>query len=164
MLRSIAPSGSPGGKASVGHNINAEDTYPKKCRIRHFLGFDFRRIRSRRGVWRAYYTPKLKKRTALLRKLRAVFRRYQSQPVDRVVQLINPILSGWVNYFAVGDSSECFEFIKDWVEKKVRRHMMRARKRKGFGWKRWSRSWLYEGLRLFNGYKVRRPARKAVPA
>ena len=129
-----------------------------------FLGFDFRRIRSRRGVWRAHYTPKLKKRTALLRKLKAVFRRYQSQPVDRVVQLINPILSGWVNYFAVGDSSECFEFIKDWVEKKVRRHMMRARKRKGFGWKRWSRGCLYEGLRLFNGYKVRRSARKAVPA
>jgi len=129
-----------------------------------FLGFDFRRIRSRRGVWRAHYTPKLKKRTALLRKLKDVFRRYQSQPVDRVVQLINPILSGWVNYFAVGDSSECFEFIKDWVEKKVRRHMMRARKRKGFGWKRWSRGCLYEGLRLFNGYKVRRSARKAVPA
>jgi RNA-directed DNA polymerase len=129
-----------------------------------FLGFDFRRIRSRRGVWRAHYTPKLKKRTALLRKLKAVFRRYQSQPIDRVVQLINPILSGWVNYFAVGDSGECFEFIKDWVEKKVRRHMMRARKRKGFGWKRWSRGWLYEGLRLFNGYKVRRSARKAVPA
>ena len=80
------------------------------------------------------------------------------------MQLINPILSGWVNYFAVGDSGKCFEFIKDWVEKKVRRHMMRARKRKGFGWKRWSRGWLYEGLRLFNGYKVRRPARKAVPA
>ena len=49
-----------------------------------FLGFDFRRIRSRRGVWRANYTPKLKKRTALLRKLKDVFRRYQSQPVDRV--------------------------------------------------------------------------------
>ena len=33
-----------------------------------FLGFDFRRIRSRRGAWRAHYTPRLKKRTALLRK------------------------------------------------------------------------------------------------
>ena len=86
-----------------------------------FLGFDFRRIRSRRGVWRAHYTPKLKKRTALLRKLKDVFRRYQSQPVDRVVQSINPVLRGWVNYFAVGHSSACFSFIKDWVEKKVRR-------------------------------------------
>jgi RNA-directed DNA polymerase len=59
-----------------------------------FLGFDFRRIRSQRGAWRANYTPKLKKRTALLRKLKDVFRRYQSQPVDRVVQLINPMLRG----------------------------------------------------------------------
>ena len=75
------------------------------------MGLQLIAIRSRRDLWRAYYTPKLKKRTALLRKLKVVFRRYQSQPVDRVVQLINPILSGWVNYFAVGDSGECFTFI-----------------------------------------------------
>jgi RNA-directed DNA polymerase len=73
-----------------------------------FLGFDFRRIRSGRGVWRAQFTPKLKKRTALLRKLKEIFRRYRSQPIDRVIQLINPVLRGWVNYFAVGHSSECF--------------------------------------------------------
>ena len=53
---------------------------------------------SERGVWRANVTPKLKKRTALLRKLKDVFRRYQSQPVDRVITLINPVLRGWVNY------------------------------------------------------------------
>jgi RNA-directed DNA polymerase len=124
-----------------------------------FLGFDFRRLRSvKRHVWRAHYTPKLKKRTALLRKLKGVFRRYQSQPVDRVVELINPVLRGWVNYFAVGHSSECFSFIKDWVEKKIRRHMGRSRNRRGFGWKKWSRRWLYEDLKLFNGYRVRRTA------
>jgi hypothetical protein len=27
-----------------------------------------------------------------------------------------------VAYFAVGNSSECFGFIKDWVEKKIRPH------------------------------------------
>jgi RNA-directed DNA polymerase len=131
-----------------------------------FLGFDFRRIRSiKNQVWRAHYTPKLKKRTALLRKLKDVFRRYQSQPIDRVVQLVNPILQGWVNYFAVGHSSECFSFIKDWVEKKVRRHLGRSRNRRGFGWERWSRRWLYDELKLFNGYRVRQgPPRKALPA
>src|SRR4030081_1576601 len=66
-----------------------------------FLGFDFRRIRSQRGAWRVNCTPKLKKRTALLRKLKAIFRRHRSQPVDRVINLINPVLRGWVNYFAV---------------------------------------------------------------
>jgi RNA-directed DNA polymerase len=121
-----------------------------------FLGFEFRRILSRRGVWRPHYTPKLKKRTALLGKLRDMFRRYASQPVGRVIELINPILRGWVNYFAVGHSSRCFSFVKDWVEKKIRRHLMRARKRKGFGWQRWSRRWLYDELGLYNHYRVRR--------
>jgi len=80
--------------------------------------------------------PSLKKRTALLRKLKDVFRRYQSHPWIGSLKLINPMLRGWVAYFAVGNSSECFGFVKDWVEKKIRRHMARARNRKGFGWKR----------------------------
>ena len=129
-----------------------------------FLGFEFRRILSRKGVWRPNYAPKLKKRTALLAKLRDVFRRFASQPVGRVIEVINPMLRGWVNYFAVGHASECFSFIKNWVEKKIRRHLMRAGKRKGFGWKRWSREWLYGELGLFNLYRVRRPEPKAQPA
>ncbi len=124
-----------------------------------FLGFEYRRIRSRKGKWRAHYVPKLKKRTALLRKLKGIFRRGVSQPVGRVIELINPILRGWVHYFAVGDSSRCFSYIKLWVEKKVRRHLMRARGRKGFGWKRWSTQWLYDTLGLFNGYRVVRAIR-----
>ena len=128
-----------------------------------FLGFDFRRVKSRRGAWRPWYTPMRKKRTALLGKLKEIFRRYESQPVERVVDLINPILRGWVRYFAVGDSHRCFGFLKDWVEKKVRRHLMRARNRKGFGWQRWSRRWLYDTLKLFNNYRVSRPQPKALP-
>jgi len=96
--------------------------------------------------------------------MREVFRRFRSQPVGRVIELINPILRGWVNYFAVGHSSRCFSFIQDWVEKKVRRHMMRSCKRHGFGWKRWSRQWLYMNLGLFNGYRVRSRAPTALPA
>jgi len=131
-----------------------------------FLGFDFRRVRTHSGKWRAHYAPQMKKRTALLRRLRDIFRRYQSQPIDRVIHLINPILRGWVTYFAIGDSSRCFGYVQDWVEKKIRRHLMRARKRKGFGWKRWSRRWLYDTLGLFGRYRVHRPKQlrlKALP-
>jgi hypothetical protein len=32
----------------------------------------------------------------------------------------------------------------------VRRHLMRARNRQGFGWQRWSKRWLYDKLGLFN--------------
>jgi RNA-directed DNA polymerase len=121
-----------------------------------FLGFEFRRVRSLRGRWRPHYMPQLRKRTALVRKLKEIFRRFQSQPIGRVIELINPILRGWVHYFAVGHSSRCFSFLRDWVEKKVRRHLMRARKLRGFGWKRWNRRWLYQGLGLYDQYRVQR--------
>ena len=90
-----------------------------------FLGFEYRRILSRNGVWRPYYAPKLKKRTALFAKLREVFRRNVSQPVGKVIDEINPILRGWANYFRVGHSNRCFSMVKHWVEKKIRRHLMR---------------------------------------
>ena len=130
-----------------------------------FLGFEFRRILSRNQKWRPHFAPKLKKRTALFAKLREIFRRYSSQPVGGVIELINPILRGWVNYFAVGHSSRCFSMVKDWVEKKARRHLMRARKRRGFGCKRWSSEWLYGTLGLFNEYRVLRvaPPAKVLP-
>jgi RNA-directed DNA polymerase len=119
-----------------------------------FLGFEFRQVRSRKGKWRPHFVPKMKKRTALLRKLKAIFQRFVSQPVSRVIEEINPILRGWVTYFAIGHSTRCFSYIKQWVEKKIRRHLMRARGRKGFGWKRWSTKWLYDKLGIFNGYRV----------
>ncbi len=128
-----------------------------------FLGFDFRRVRSLQGAWRPQYTPKRKKRTALLREIKEVFRRYRSQPVARVIEIINPMLRGWVNYFAIGHSGRCFRYVKDLVAKKVRRHMMQARGRKGFGWKRWSTQWLYQTLGLFNDYRIRYIRPKARP-
>ncbi len=119
-----------------------------------FLGFEFRRIRSRRGRWMPLYVPKGKKRTALLRKLKKIFRSFRSQPVGEWMATINPILRGWVKYFAVGHSSCCFSSIQSWVEKKIRRHLGRARQRQGFGWKRWSRAWLHQTLGLFSEYRV----------
>src|SRR6516162_9221621 len=109
------------------------DSFPAfLCLLGFFTCDSFVFLQALRGAMRPHYTPKLKKRTALLRGLKEVFRRYRSQPIDRVINLINPMLRGWVNYFAVGHSSECFSYIKDWVEKKVRRHLAHARKRKGF--------------------------------
>ena len=131
-----------------------------------FLGFEFRRVRTRSGRWMPLRMPQGKKRTVLLRKLKAVFRRFRSQPLNRLIDAINPILRGWVNYFAFGHSSRCFAFIRNHVEKKIRRHLAKARMRQGFGWKRWRRRWLYEELGLFDQYRVRylRSSPTAAPA
>ncbi len=129
-----------------------------------FLGFDIRRVRNRFGRPVPWTTPKMKKRTELLANLKEVFRSLRSQPVQRVIETINPKLRGWVDYFAHGNASRCFSYVQDWVEKKVRRHLARNSKRTGFGWKRWSRRWLYRNLGLFAAYRENHgPRQKALP-
>jgi RNA-directed DNA polymerase len=129
-----------------------------------FLGFECRLLPGVSGKQRVRVTPKQKKRVALFAKLREVFRRQVSHPVRGVIDEINPILRGWVTYFRIGNSSRCFGMVRDWVGKKIRRHLMRSRQRDGMGWKRWSRQWIYGSLGLFNDYRLRRPAlRKAMP-
>ena len=124
-----------------------------------FLGFVFRRNINSKGIGWPYYQPCMSSRTKLLRKLKEIFRRHNSQPISRVINLINPILRGWVNYFRIGHSSKYFGYVKDWVQKKIRRFLMRARKRTGFGWKRWSREWI-NTLGAFNAYYVYRPRKE----
>ena len=125
-----------------------------------FLGFDFRRVLSRWGRWRPLYTPQRKKCTALLRRLRDIFHRYRAQPVREVVHRINPILRGWVRYFAIGQSSRCFSYVCTWVDMKIQRHWLRTRQRPGFGWRRWRWLRLSRAVGVFLDYDVRpyRPA------
>ena len=145
--------------AKIQVTVNEEKTHVvdlSKGESFGFLGFEFRRIRSRSGKWMPLRTPLPKARLSLLRRLKELFRRSRSQPTGGLIKMLNPILRGWVQYFAIGHSSRCFSFVRDWVEKKIRRHLNRARLRPGFGWKRWSRQWIYNGLGLFNDYAVRR--------
>lgn len=76
-----------------------------------FLGFEFRRLRSQRGRWMPLHTPRAKKQTALLRKLKLTIRSYRSQPVKELIEQINPILRCCVNYFAQGHSNRCFSYV-----------------------------------------------------
>lgn len=148
-------------------SVNEEKTKTanlKRGETFSFLGFDFRKKITRQGKWRVQTTPQMKTRTGLLQKLKKVFSNYKSQPIRRVIQIINPILRGWVNYFRIGNSSRSFSYVKQWVEKKTRRNMMQARKAKGFGWKRWSSECIYETLGLYSDYRIRYYVPKALPA
>jgi len=71
------------------------------------------------------------------------------------VQVINPMLVVG-ELLCVGHSSAASASSKTGVEKKVRRHMLRARKRKGFGWTG-GVALLYETLKLFQQLSGSRP-------
>jgi RNA-directed DNA polymerase len=128
-----------------------------------FLGFTFSRRRSGRGTWWVFFSPQTAKRTALLGKLKGIFKCHRSQPVKQVIEKINPILRGWVAYFRIGNATKCFRYVSIWVEKKIHRHLSRSRKRRAVGWWQWSTKRLREELGLFADYRIRRyqPQRKA---
>ena len=120
-----------------------------------FLGFRLRQVMSHNGRWRPDMRPTMKSRKKLTEEISAACKRSKSQHVGKLVAEINPVVRGWVNYFRIGNSGRCFGYVREWVEKKVRRHMMRARQKKGFGWNRWSSDWIHGQLGLFNDYVVR---------
>lgn len=126
-----------------------------------FLGFEFRRLRTKTGKWRVNYQPKMQARTKVIEAIRDVFQRHESQPLTRVRDLINPILRGWVQYFKIGNSSKVFGYIKDWLTRKIRRHLMKAKGKQGFGWKQWSTKGLYAVYNIYSDFKV--SPRKVVP-
>jgi RNA-directed DNA polymerase len=128
-----------------------------------FLGFEFKTVRTKNGKYRAQYKPDQKARNELIAKLKVLFRKYRSQPIKWVIEEINPILRGWVNYFRIGNSKETFAYIKMWVDKKIRRHLMRAKKKRGFGWKRWSKKEIVKITGVYYDYRIRYLRQKALP-
>lgn len=48
-----------------------------------------------------------------------------------------------------------------WLTKKIRRHLMRAKGKQGFGWKQWSTKGLYAKYNIYSNFKV--SPRKFVP-
>ena len=120
-----------------------------------FLGFDYRYRKTRQGKDGILRTPRRQARIKLQQKIKATFKAKRGRPLKEVVEIINPILRGWVNYFRIGNSGRCFSVIKDWVQKKARRHIYKAKQQDGFGWKRWSTEQLYKYTELFNDYEIR---------
>lgn len=126
----------------------------KKGESFEYLGFQFWRIKSNRGKWTSYRKPRMKSRRNLTRKIKEICKENRSRPVEKLVSEINPVVRGWVNYFRDGNSSKTFGYIRLWIETKVRRHLMKARKRRGFGWKRWGNRLIYDILGLFDDYRI----------
>ena len=120
-----------------------------------FLGLNSRQMKTKNGKIGARITPKKKAKSNLQLKLKTIFKAKRGRPITEIVTEINPILRGWVNYFRIGNSSRCFKNVEDWVQKKIRRHLYKARQRTGFGWKRWSRQDLYRNTGIFNDYQIR---------
>ena len=121
-----------------------------------FLGFHHRKVRS----WRngRYYLQKWPSRRALhaLRtNVRSAIggRHLVYWPLADVVRALNPILRGWGNYFALGNSSRHFSQMDMYAAEQVYLFLSRKHGKSGRGWAtRWAHVDLYAlGLYRLSG-------------
>jgi RNA-directed DNA polymerase len=129
-----------------------------------FLGFDFRLNRNRMGQTYVSKTPRTKKRQEIGERVKAVLKANWNRPLREVIQVVNAVVRGWVNYFRIGNSTRAFQVVRYEIERKVRKFVSKQRKRRGFGWKQWSREEIYEKWGLYQDYRIRYLYPKAAPA
>jgi group II intron reverse transcriptase/maturase len=122
-----------------------------------FLGFDFRRVpKKRKNGYYILMTPKKKARKAVKAKIRDIIRNSGTTPAKEVMSKINQVLTGWVNYFRVGNSSRALSEVRDYVEMKARTLLTRRKRRlkRSIGWRRWSNEYLYGVLGLYWDWRI----------
>jgi RNA-directed DNA polymerase len=144
----------------IGVGLNREKTKvvnTLKGETFSYLGFDLRRKQKRdKEEHFILITPKKKARKSIKARVREIIKTGGATPVVKLVAQINAVISGWVNYFRVGNSSRAFSEVRDYVEMKLRTLLTRRKRRRktSVGWRRWSNEYLYGVLGLFWDWKI----------
>lgn len=90
------------------------------------------------------------------RRVKEAIENNQFLSMKGIIEKINPILAGWVNYYRVGHSSNAFSNVRDYVKKRIRRLLEKRTRKKGrgFGWSKWNSQFIYGVLGLYWDYKI----------
>ena len=120
-----------------------------------FLGFNFRKVWNRGRTKRfTLFIPSRKAEASIRAKVRGLTRCWRTEKLGVVIQEINPVVRGWVNYFRLGNSTQSFQGIRRYIVQKTMRYLRRKQLRRGFGWKTLTSEVLYGHYGLFYDYKI----------
>lgn len=136
---------------------------PKKTRIVDakkesfdFLGYSFRKaLNQKKTKVAAYFWPSQKAEKTVREKIRKITNSARPIKVEEVIEQLNPVIRGWVNYFRIANSSKKFGKIRLYAAKKVRKFMRKRRNKAGYGYKKYSDDYLYNKLGLYRDYRLR---------
>lgn len=121
----------------------------------NFLGFSFKKaINQNRTKKVAYFWPSQKAEKVIKERVRKITNPARPIKVEQVIKELNPVISGWVNYFRIGNSARKFGKVKWYIENKVRKFMMRRKNRTGYGYKKYPTEYLYKKLGLYSDYRI----------
>ena len=109
-----------------------------------FIGFQFvNRQSPTRGQNTIYLFPATAAHQTIRNKLKYLTsRRAPISPQEFVAQ-VNPLRTGWVNYFRHTNASQAFRGRQRFVNLRFRRYLTQRSKGRGFGWQRYPNSKLY---------------------
>lgn len=111
-----------------------------------FLGFHHRMVesRKRRGRYWMQKWPSPRAMASIRAKVRDLTApRQVGQPLDVVVEQLNPVLRGWGAYFRQGNSSAKFGAVDSYVHERMAILASRKHRRSGFNWTdRYTWDWL----------------------
>ena len=102
---------------NMGLSLNKEKTkllHSSKSSL-HFLGFEFRNIKSKFGWNIKNYTnvrPSMKSRSKFYSKLRDLLSKRRHWTIEWIVWKLNQLLIGWLNYFSISKVTHIWETIK----------------------------------------------------
>jgi RNA-directed DNA polymerase len=125
-----------GGHFNVGHDISAEDTYPRKCLIQHFLGFAFICGKTRRGKFLPKRRSRRDRMKAKLKEIGGELRRRMHQPIPQQAAWLKQVIAGYFGYHAVPTNGAALNAFRDEIIRRWRRLLSRRSQKGGLTWAR----------------------------
>ena len=142
----------------LGLKLNREKTHRLNLREDkkvEFLGFQFHRVENKKTKKRMYLvTPSPTSQKKCREKVKHIVNHNIPLSVRDQIENVNRFLSGWTNYFRLGNSSQAFKSLNDYVNKRVRRVIKRRKGESGYGWCKITSKDIYGRMGLFYNYKV----------
>ena len=109
-----------------------------------FIGFNFVKRKSpNSGKHNIYIFPAKHARQAIRNKLKYLTSRRAPISPHKYVDLVKPVVLGWVNYFRHTNASEAFRELQRFINIRFRRYLTHRNRGRGFGWKKYPNSKLY---------------------
>jgi RNA-directed DNA polymerase len=129
----------------------------------NFIGFNFVKRKSpSTGKNRIYIFPSKKAEQRVKNSVKYITSRKAPITPQEFVQLVKPIVMGWVNYYCHTNASLHFQKLQRFVNIRFRRYLTHRSKGRGFGWKKFPNHKLYDIGMFYIGSGMREYPTKLV--
>lgn len=148
----------------IGLTLNREKTRITKLNDGFdFIGFNFVKRKSPKSGRKTIYTfPAKHAQQAIRNRLKFLTSRRAPVSPKEYVDLVEPVVMGWVNYFRHTNASDAFRGLQRFINIRFRRYLTHRSRGRGFGWNKFPNGKLYAmGIVYIGSGMIEYPSRLA---